>query len=76
MKVQGYEFHIPNKSIDYIERQYGKNWKTPMRMDPGSENYTKFYDGKSWVPLENGMSRYLTKRVKESSPEHVRKDEK
>ena len=75
MKVQGYEFHVPNQKEKYVENQYGKNWHIPMRMD-GKEKYSRYFDGEKWVEVEEGMSRYFTQRMKDKSPDLVKRDEK
>lgn len=52
-------FRIPACPDKILELAYGKNWKKPNRIIPGTDRY------------EDGSSRYLTVRVMESRPDLV-----
>jgi len=58
-KVGDFPFRIPSCPEKILELTYGKNWKKPLQIVPGTDRYT------------DGSSRYLTVRVKEQRPELV-----
>ena len=59
MKINKYQFLVPNMSMEYVEKMYGENWKKPMRIVDGSNRYP------------DGSSRYLVKRVMDKSSDRV-----
>lgn len=60
MKIDKYQFLVPNMSIEYVKRMYGENWKKPMKIVNDTNNYP------------DGSSRYLVKRVMDKLPDSVR----
>lgn len=59
MKIGDHQFYVPNMSIGYVEKMYGENWKKPMKIVDGTNEYP------------DGSSRYLVKRVMDKSSDSV-----
>jgi len=71
IKVKGYEFFSPNRKIKYLEKQYGKNWKTPMKVV--GDSYGEYFDGKKWVKTDGKTSKYIVERTKNTKTNIVEK---
>lgn len=59
MKIGSYPYKIPASPESFLSLIYGKNWKKPMKIIPGTDRYP------------DGSSRFLTKRVEEQRPDLI-----
>jgi len=57
--IDNFPFRIPAQPKKILQLTYGKNWKKPLQIIPGTDRYT------------DGSSRYLTVRVMEKRPDLV-----
>jgi len=71
IEIKGYEFFSPNSKIKYLEKQYGKNWKTPMKVV--GDSYGEYFDGKKWVKTDGKISKYIVERTQSSKSNIVKK---